>query len=189
MSGNSGPRTYKAPPTFVTPGNLSFGLYNPNEEWDASAWFQALTTVRGPPGAKTSYDEARPRGFHADTDPNDFTSFIFGQAEITEYHWPDVMFLLRPPPEREAYLTKAAPGQLHDSQGLPMVEKWPIEGRQARPLKELAGLPDNVSKPVCSIVTTLMGLDLVERNVGPDRILAAVESSHSHGRYPNEDAS
>ena len=162
MSGNSGPRTYKAPPTFVTPGNPSFALYSANEDWDASAWFQALTTVHGPPGAKTTYDEPRPRGFYADTDSEDFTSFVYGQAEVTEHHWPDVMYLLRPPPEREAYLTKAAPGQLHDSNGRPMVEKWPIQGRQARPLKELAGLPDNVSKPVYSVVTTLMGSDFVQ---------------------------
>ena len=88
MSGVGGPRTYKAPPTFVTPGNPSFATYNANEDWDASAWFQALTTVRGPPGAKTSYDEPSPRGFYADTNADDFKSFVYGQAEFTEHHWP-----------------------------------------------------------------------------------------------------
>lgn len=147
MSTSTGPRVYKAPPTFITPNNPSFATYMQGEEWDSSIWFRALTRAHGPPGGKTTYDEPRPQGFHIDSDANDYTSFVYGQAELTEHHWPDVMYLLRPPPEREAYLTKAAPGQLHDAAGLPMVEKWPIVGRQARPLKELAGLPDCVSSP------------------------------------------
>ena len=93
-----------------------------------------------------------------------------------------------PVERRFRHLTKAAPGQLHDNMGRPMVEKWPIQGRQARPLKELAGLPDNVSKPICFVVTTLMGLDFVQRNVGQDGILAAAESPYPYGGHHNEDA-
>ena len=38
MSSLEAERTYKAPPTFVTPGNASFGLYNPNG-WTSLIWF------------------------------------------------------------------------------------------------------------------------------------------------------
>ena len=147
MASSGGPRTYKAPPTLVAANNASFSTFIPGLAWDQQPFFQALTRVRGPPGSKNTYDEPRPQGFHGGQDR---TAFIFGQVEVTEYHWPDIMYMLRPPEEREEYLRATRPPNLTDQFGWIMYEKWPVEGRGLRPLRLLPGLPDTVGTPIDS---------------------------------------
>ncbi|KAG8532235.1 uncharacterized protein KY384_003876 [Bacidia gigantensis] len=114
--------------------------------WNEQPFYLLLTKTSIPAGGKTQYEEPAPTGFGG---VNDFTSFVYGQAGMTKDFLPTYMYMLEPPDEFKAYCewrkknTKAKV----DHMGVTMYERWPAEGTAARPLLDIAGLPDQVNIP------------------------------------------
>ena len=76
--------------------------------------------------------------------PQDVTSFHPGQAQWSLDRLPDVMYILRPPPEWETFSKSSLPRQKLDAQGFPIWVDHPKRSGQQCELLDFDILPTKV---------------------------------------------
>ena len=75
---------------------------------------------------------------------NDVTSFHPGQRQWSINNLPDILYVLRPPPEWHTFMKSAKPVQKADAYNNPMFEQYPEPGKSPRPMLDYKILPDKV---------------------------------------------
>ena len=108
--------------------------------WNQTHDFIRLTRRNIPPGGQTAYTVPHRAG----TTASDFTTFVYGQADVHIDNWPDIMYMLYPTDEWTTFKQQRKPPPKIDSNGQPVFEQWPRQGKPPRPLLQYDVLPDQV---------------------------------------------